>query len=266
MSPVIRNPYKKASLICLAIGLSFVAIAIATIIYLSRVEVPRNYRESLWAIPFFLFPFAFGLLTGSFLAGLLARRIDQIVKCIRSEELLAHWEYPAAEWAAFQIAEFPLRQRDFRNHLLWPFAISIPAGIILLVVKVFSEDKPDLRSLLFVVVAVSVFFAMTFALAYYLRVIRPLRSRKRQLLNPPPSYLHSDFVYANGEFVLGLLNQQLTSVQVLSGEPPMIEFMTLTSTPRTGQMTEVRRVLVPRGQEHRAAEIVDAIRSAWRLG
>ncbi|MEI8381448.1 MAG: hypothetical protein WCJ09_15075 [Planctomycetota bacterium] len=94
------------------------------------------------------------------------------------------------------------------------------------------------------------------AAAYYLRVVRQRSWGQKQRLSPPETYKHSEFVYANGEFLLVLGNQRLIEIEVLLEEPPRIKFTIEGDAPRGGKTLDIRRVLVPPGELERAKELV----------
>ena len=266
MRQAIRNPYFRACWICLALGLVFVAIGLSLVVFLSRDAVMGGKsREGCIAVAFVSFALAFGLLFGSFMAGLMARRVNRLIGLIRSGDYLVHWSYRPEEWEAFQVAESPLLRRDYRTSVVIPLLIGFPIGLLLLTVQVFSTNNPDVRGLLIAVIGTCAFVVLLLAGAYYSRVIRRRVWGRDQANSPPDSYLHREFAYANGEFLFGVFNQQLIEVQVLPEEPARIEFTVRGHAPRGGEMLETRRVLVPAGQQKQAGEVVAEIRAAWRL-
>ncbi len=266
MRVAIRNPYSRACWICLALGLVFLAIGLSLVVFLSRDEVMNwKSREGFIAVAFVSVTLAIGLLFGSFLVGLMARRVNRLIGLIRSGDHLVRWSYRPEEWQAFQVAESPLLRRDFRNSVVIPLLIGIPIGLLLLIIMVFSKNNPDTRGLLFTVLGTCAFVALLLGGAYYSRVIRRRDWGREQTHSPPDSYLHREFVYANGEFLFGVFNQRLIEVQILPEDPARIEFTVRSHAPRGGEMLETRRVLVPAGQQKQAGEVVAEIRAAWRL-
>ncbi len=266
MRETIRNSYFRGCWICLTLGLVFLAIGLSLVAFLSQNEVLGKSQEGYVAVAFLTFAMAFCLLLGSFLAGLMARRVSRLIGLIRSRNYLVHWSYRPDEWDAFQVAESPLLRRDFRKIVVVPFLIGLPIGLIFLTIKIFSEEKPDVGGLVIAGIGTCIFVAIVFIAAYYFRVVRRRAWARNQRTFPPDSYLHPEFVHANGEFLFGVFNQQLSEVQVLLGEPARIEFTIRGYAPRGGEMLEVYRVLVPAGQRNRAIEVVAAIRAVWGLG
>ncbi|MEI8381449.1 MAG: hypothetical protein WCJ09_15080 [Planctomycetota bacterium] len=262
MSKAIRNPYFTACGVCLALVAILLTIGSLTVAFLSQENAKPS--ELLIAIAFFSFVIAFGLLVGTVMLGLMTRRVGRYIRFIQNENYLVRWSYRPEEWDAFQRAEFPLIEQDFRKIILIPTLISIPFGLAVFVGAIWLGNA-DRRGVIISGIATCVFFAAALAAAYYIRVVRQRSWIQKQRLSPPETYIHSEFVYANGEFLLGLGNQRLIEIEVMLEEPPRIKFAVEGEAPRSGKTLEIRRVLIPAGQLDRAKELVASIQADWHL-
>lgn len=268
MRQSVRNPYGRVFWTCLALG---VLLFVVMIVLVANVPEPdldartMKVREALMGGAIFSGIIGLVLVVCGLPFWFLARQVQRYVDALPRNACLVHWSYLPEEWEMFQEVEAPLLQRDFRSLLVAPFLMSIPVAVVLLAV-LFSLDH-KLKALPFVLAATAVFFGLVMAVAYYIRVVRRRSWGRRHRLNPPDSYVALEFAHANGEFVFFcLFNQRLIDVQLLVGEPSMIEVTIRSYAPRGGEMLEKRRVLVPVGQDEAAGQVVAQLRAAWRLG
>ena len=259
------NPCGRLFWICLAIGLASLLAATGASLFLLRLDLTRPVRDSVTLLAFFAGAGSLGALTSAFLFRLVSQRILRRVRQIETGDYLVRWTYSPEEWEAFQSQESPLLKRDFWNTIAVPVLIGIPFGLALLALQVFSQQQPDLKGLVFTGIATALFLALLLSVAYYTRVIRRRSWNNAQKASPPESILHPDFAYANGEFLFGIYQQQLISVQKLSSAPSRIEFCVKTAGPRGSDLLETRRILIPVGQESKADDVIAALRQAWHL-
>lgn len=265
MNTEIRNPYRLPFFICLALSLACLAIGLGLLASLSQHEFQRDSRDALLATSIFSLIGSFGLLVSALMIGLVSRKVRQYIAIVRNADYLAKWTYRPEEWAAFQVTESPQLALDFRTTVVRPLLIGTPIGLLVLAIKIFSDKKPDIYWLMYTVIGIGLFLVAVLGVAYYTRVVRPRAWGKQQLSSPPVSFVHREFVYANGDFLFGFLNQTLVDVQFIPGPPAQIGLAIKSYVPRVGEMIEARRVLVPEGQESKAHEIISTIREAWGL-
>lgn len=265
MHKAIRNPYLTASVVCLVLVLILITVGTLIVTSLSREDLADKSHEPLIAVAFFAFTFAFGLLVGAILTGVMARRVSRYIGYIRENDYQVRWSYQPDQWDAFQRAEFPLVEQDFRQIILLPTLIALPFGLAIFGGAMLLGNQPDLRSIVISGICTCVVFVVILAVAYYVRVVRQRAWGQKQRLSPPDTYFHPEFVHANGEFLLGLGNQRLIDIQLIVDEPARIKLSIQGAAPRGGTTLDIRRILVPSGELERARVLVASLQSDWQL-
>jgi hypothetical protein len=172
--------------------------------------------------------------------------LENQVQALRNDEAWVHWEYSPEEWALFDTIDWQPKRRVVFWSLISLFTLGIGAGA-------YAVSGFGSAILAFVVVALGMLF--------FFWLSRYTGARKRHLARQKSVQPHKITISREGLWEAGIYFplKDLARVE-MTPRPPVLHFRSTTVSTSTAESDVAAsyrlRVLVPRGQEEEAANLV----------